>query len=242
LTAGEALGARLKMRELEAVTGVGREAIRFYLREGMLPEPERPRRNVAYYSDDHVLRIRAIKRLQSEAFLPLAAIRDLLKSADVRALAEGRGPEIAALLPSMLGEASEESACTLEATAAMSGLHADEIEAMARRGIINVGADGCLDDRDAKICRLWGDLRAAGFEAGDGFDLDHLQRYQDLCTWLADREVAMFLETLATRQGSEDAARVGAEGLLLATDLFGALHIRAALRALREAQPRPDGA
>ena len=234
------MGARLKMKDLEAVTGVGREAIRFYIREGMLPEPERPRRNVAFYSDDHVLRIRAIKRLQSEAFLPLAAIRDLFKTADVRALAEGRGPEIAALLPSMLGEAEEESACTLESAAAMSGLHPDEIESMARRGIIDIGTDGCLDDRDAKICRLWGDLRAAGFEEGDGFDVDHLQRYQDLCTWLADKEVTMFLETLAARRGSEDAARAGAEGLLLATDLFGALHVRAALRALREARPAAD--
>ncbi len=235
------MGARLKMKDLEATTGVGREAIRFYIREGMLPEPERPRRNVAYYGDDHILRIRAIKRLQTEAFLPLAAIRDLMKTADVRALAEGRGPEIAALLPSMLGEAGGVEACSLDSVAAMSGLHSDEIEAMARRGIISMGTDGRLDERDAEICRLWGGLRAAGFESTDGFDLDHLQRYQDLCAWLAGMEVTMFLETLAARRGSEDAARVGAEGLLLATDLFGALHVRAALHALRDARASSDG-
>lgn len=234
------MGARLKMKDLEAATGVGREAIRFYIRAGMLPEPERPRRNVAYYSGVHVLHIRAIKRLQGEAFLPLAAIRDLMTTADVRTLAEGRGQEIAALLPSMLGEAGTESPCTLEATAAMSGLHADEIEAMVRRGVIETGADGRLGDRDVEICRLWGELRAVGFEFGDGFDLDHLQRYQDLCTGLADREVPMFLETLATRRSSEQAARAGAQGLLLARDLFGALHLRAALRALREAQRPTD--
>ena len=34
----------MKMKELEARTGVGREAIRFYIREGLLPEPERPKR------------------------------------------------------------------------------------------------------------------------------------------------------------------------------------------------------
>ncbi|MCC5873530.1 MAG: MerR family transcriptional regulator [Gammaproteobacteria bacterium] len=228
------------MKDLEAATGIGREAIRFYIREGMLPEPERPGRNVAYYNDDHVLHIRAIKRLQTEAFLPLAAIRDLMKTADVRALAEGRGPEIAALLPSMLGEGEAGPACTLDAAAAMSGLHADEIEAMARRGIIDIGPDGCLADRDARICRLWGELRAAGFEASDGFDLDHLQRYQEVSAWLADLEVTKFLGTLATRQGSEAAARVGAEGLLLARDLFGALHVRAALRALQQARPSGD--
>ena len=39
---------RLKMKDLERTTGVGREAIRFYIREGLLPEPERPSRNVAW--------------------------------------------------------------------------------------------------------------------------------------------------------------------------------------------------
>ena len=58
--------ASLKMKDLEAETGVSREAIHFYLREGLLPAPEKPKRNVAYYSDEHVVRIRAIKRLQQD--------------------------------------------------------------------------------------------------------------------------------------------------------------------------------
>ena len=33
--------APLKMKDLEAQTGVSREAIHFYLREGLLPEPQR---------------------------------------------------------------------------------------------------------------------------------------------------------------------------------------------------------
>ena len=40
---------RMRMRDLERATGVGRETIRFYIREGLLPEPERPGRNVAWY-------------------------------------------------------------------------------------------------------------------------------------------------------------------------------------------------
>ena len=37
----------MKMRELEQRTGVHRETIRVYLREGLIPEPERPRKTVA---------------------------------------------------------------------------------------------------------------------------------------------------------------------------------------------------
>ncbi len=239
------MGARLKMKDLEAATGVGREAIRFYIREGMLPEPERPRRNVAIYSEDHVLRIRAIKRLQSEQFLPLAAIRDLMQQADVRALAEGRGPEIAALLPGMLGESAGSKRQSLQEVARESGLAPEEIEALCARGLIDlVAEDGdsglMLDARDTAICCIWGRVRAAGYLDADGFDLDHLQRYQDLATWIAGLEVDQFLRGPARRSSDVDAARMGAEGLLLANELIGALHVRAALRALAEQGPTRD--
>ena len=46
---------RLKMRDLERATGVGREAIRYYIREGLLPEPERTARNVAWYDESFVV-------------------------------------------------------------------------------------------------------------------------------------------------------------------------------------------
>jgi len=32
----------MRMRELEVKTGVSRETIRYYIREGIVPEPERP--------------------------------------------------------------------------------------------------------------------------------------------------------------------------------------------------------
>src|SRR3546814_13339609 len=68
----------MRMRELEKKTGVGRETIRYYIREGLLPDPERPTPNSASYCEEHVARLRAIKRLQEERFLPLAIIRTLL--------------------------------------------------------------------------------------------------------------------------------------------------------------------
>lgn len=62
----------MKMRELEARTGVNRETIRVYLRVGLLPEPARPKPNVADYDDTHVAGIQAIQRLQRDYRLPLA--------------------------------------------------------------------------------------------------------------------------------------------------------------------------
>lgn len=72
----------MRMRDLEKASGVGRETIRYYIREGLLPEPDKASRNSARYSDVHVARLKAIKRLQEERFLPLAVIRELLEADD----------------------------------------------------------------------------------------------------------------------------------------------------------------
>src|SRR5882672_3335918 len=68
----------LKMRELAAASGVSAGTIKHYLREGLLPEPVRTSRNMAYYPPDFVERIRLIKRLQEERFMPLKAIKRVL--------------------------------------------------------------------------------------------------------------------------------------------------------------------
>ena len=68
----------MKMRDLEAKTGVNRETIRVYFRKGLLPEPARPARNVADYSDEHVRAINAVRKLQRESGLTLAQISKII--------------------------------------------------------------------------------------------------------------------------------------------------------------------
>ena len=46
----------MPMRDLEKASGVSREAIRFYIGEGLLPEPERSHRNSATYTGEHLAR------------------------------------------------------------------------------------------------------------------------------------------------------------------------------------------
>ena len=68
----------LKMSELAERSGVSAGTIKHYLREGLLPEPVRTSRNMAYYPPDFVDRIRVIKRLQEERFMPLKLIKGVL--------------------------------------------------------------------------------------------------------------------------------------------------------------------
>src|SRR5712691_12856593 len=72
----------LKMSELAERSGVSTGTIKHYLREGLLPEPVKTSRNMAYYPPEFVDRIRLIKQLQEERFMPLRVIRDLLERED----------------------------------------------------------------------------------------------------------------------------------------------------------------
>ncbi len=88
----------LKVSELSERSGVPVATIHHYLREGLLPEPVKTSRNMAYYPPEFVDRLRLIKQLQEERFMPLKVIRELLDGGDVRARPparddRGRGPD-----------------------------------------------------------------------------------------------------------------------------------------------------
>src|SRR5882762_2728026 len=75
----------LKMSELAERSGVSAGTIKHYLREGLLPEPVRTSRNMAYYPPEFVDRIQLIKRLQEERFMPLKVIREVMDDDPERA-------------------------------------------------------------------------------------------------------------------------------------------------------------
>jgi DNA-binding transcriptional MerR regulator len=70
----------MRMAELARRSGVTRETIHFYLREGLLPRPEKGGMTVAFYGEEHLERLRIIRRLREEKYLPIAVIRRLIQS------------------------------------------------------------------------------------------------------------------------------------------------------------------
>src|SRR3954463_8354203 len=80
-------GDLLRMGELAEASGVPAPTIKHYLREGLLPEPVKTSRNMAYYPPEFVDRIRLIKQLQEERFMPLKAIKSVLEDDPGRARA-----------------------------------------------------------------------------------------------------------------------------------------------------------
>src|SRR6266566_4600277 len=78
MTTAPANSDLLKISELSERSGVPVATIHHYLREGLLPAPVKTSRNMAYYPPEFVDRLRLIKQLQEERFMPLRVIRELL--------------------------------------------------------------------------------------------------------------------------------------------------------------------
>ena len=90
-----------KLDELAAAAGVSPRTVRYYVQRGLLPAPAFRGRDTAY-SGEHLLRLRAIKRLQ-ESFLPLDAIQAELEKSSREELeglvtADGGKPRLPGLV------------------------------------------------------------------------------------------------------------------------------------------------
>ena len=71
---------RIPMRELERLTGLTRMTINFYIKEGLLPEPEKTAHNMAYYSQSFVNRLRFIFTLRTVYHFSISQIRAFLEA------------------------------------------------------------------------------------------------------------------------------------------------------------------
>ncbi len=231
-------GPGLKMRELEQATGVGRETIRFYIREGLLPEPERPKRNVARYSDVHVERLKEIKRLQQERFLPLNVIKTIVKAQDTGAtggIESFVGLENA-LYP-LLGDPEKLAPRRLEEVAQDAGFTAAEVDELISVGLLNVDErDGerWLDSRNARIVDLWRGIREAGFTEDIGYGAETWSMYGTFLSWLVQEEVNSFYRLLADRVGQGEAATMAAEGIRIMNEILPLMRTDRIIRAVED--------
>lgn len=242
---------RLKMKDLELATGVGRETIRFYIREGLLPTPERPRRNVAWYDQSFVERILLVKKLQTERYLPLSVIKSIVAGDESPAEAEVRTLlDVHGRLALGIRDATLRPAERLSALAKRVGLSAKEILAMAKTDAIAVvtrDGDQFVDGRDVATVELWTRSRSAGFTEGVGYTAETLRTYVEFCRWLVREELRIFTAHVTGKVDPEGVQRMAEVGIANSGEMLRLIHERVMLDAIARGnlpEPRvsPGGA
>jgi DNA-binding transcriptional MerR regulator len=221
----------MRMRELERRTGIGRETIRYYIREGLLPEPDRASRNSASYNDEHVARLKAIKRLQDERFLPLAVIKTLLDADDgERWIAPAAFPQLDSMLRARLDH--DAARVSVDVVLAQLGQTRDDVVELCSAGMIAVDAADTMTARDAAILRVLDELRATGFTADRGFTDSTMQFYADVVEGITAHEMRLFFEHTAGQMDEAEAATMAERGISAINELLSLMRTRAILRKL----------
>ena len=166
-----------RMKDLCDRTGLPRQAIHFYIQQGLLPEGEKTGRNMAYYGEAHLERLKLIRQLQHERFLPLRAIRAVLDEEDEGFTQPQRrffldlkhrlGPRGGA------GAASEADVLVpLHPLLLRAGVSREDAEELAQMGVLHISLKKGrqqIAKEDAWMIELWGELRASGFTKALGF-------------------------------------------------------------------------
>ena len=222
----------LKMSELAERSGVSAGTIKHYLREGLLgngDDVKRTSRNMAYYPEDFVERVRLIKRLQEERFMPLRVIRQVM----------GADPERAARLIELedriiekaikAGETGRVSRAKVRTAYDVPRNVLDRLEEL---GILTPNARG-YDADDVAIIEAISRFRAGGYEEAIGFTVYDALRYREALQPLVEQEVRVLLDRLAGRVDVERAVEIIASGAEPLRELIGAMHSKLLLAALR---------
>lgn len=195
---------RYRMKDLCDLTGLPRQAIHFYIHKGLVPPGRKTGRNMAYYGQVHVDRLRLIRKLQHERFLPLKAIRAVLDDQDQVFSPSQRqfltGVK-ARLARTMHARSSRPETIDAEELLAQLSLDRSELDRMIELDMLvtKQGEDGrtLIAKDDVWMLEFLSQLRTIGLSAELGFDVSDLAFYEEAISKLFDRERAFLQERLS---------------------------------------------
>ena len=217
----------LRMGELAQASGVSAATIKHYLREGLLPEPVKTSRNMAYYPADFVERIRMIKQLQEERYMPLRVIKDLLEEDPdrARALIE-LGDRL--LEHALAGESDRVSAAEVRERYE---IPQDVLDRLAELDVLSPDKKG-YSPSDVRIIEAISRFRAGGYEERIGFTVYDTLRYRESMSDLVKQEVDVLMERLAGEMDPDEAMALIEAGTQPLNDLIAAMHTKALVAEL----------
>ena len=222
----------LKMSELAERSGVSSGTIKHYLREGLLGSGDRvlrTSRNMAYYPVEFVDRVRLIKRLQEERFMPLRVIREVMADDPDRA---ARLIELEDRILERAIAARETGRTSRAKVRETYDVPANVLERLEEIGVLTPSTRG-YDADDVAIIEAISRFRAGGYEQAIGFTVYDTLRYREALEPLVEEEVRVLLGRLAGSVDVERAVEIIASGAEPLRDLIGAMHSKLLLSALR---------
>ena len=220
----------VKMSVLARMSGVPSATIKHYVREGLLPEPHRPNRNMAYYDTAVIPRIQRIKELQRTRYLPLKVIKQVLDESEL----SHEDETIAAVIARAMSPGGEGDQRTRQELV-HAGMPEEQLEWLKAIRVI-APVDGRKTETyagdDLELLRVLGAARRAGL-APEMLPVTILQEYASALRALVRAELKMFREGVLPTAG-EDLSEITQAATELSERLVVLLRRKLLLPTLRD--------
>jgi hypothetical protein len=183
---------------------------------------------MAYYPPDFVDRIRLIKRLQEDRFMPLRMIKRVMAEDPerTRALVE---LEDRIIERASAGEEKRVSRAELERRYEVPG---EVIDRLAELDVLTPNSRG-YSQSDARIVEAISRFRAGGYDERIGFTVYDTLRYKSALEGLVKEEVEVLLDRLTREMDAQRAVEMVEAGAEPLHDLISALHMKLLVAELR---------
>lgn len=192
--------ALVKMSVLARMSGVPAATIKHYVNAGLLPEPTRTGRNMAYYDPAIVGRVQRIKELQRTRFLPLKVIREVLDESE----REDPDETVAATIARVLAHDRKTERRT-RADLERAGLPPTQLAWLVKIGLVTPRLERGVEHfegDDLELLRLLGAARKAGLDP-QMLPLEVLGEYAQALSALVRAELSLFRQGVLPRAGGQ---------------------------------------
>jgi DNA-binding transcriptional MerR regulator len=172
----------MKISELAKHTGISKETIHYYVREGLVSAPKKLGKNIARYDEICIEQIRIIKRLQDNYFLPLSVIKKIIKRHQEKSNTEYISVEILSEFLKPLDYLLAKEVPGEENYRKITGLGRKWREKMEQWGVITAMSDNgeaVYSQDDVIIGKLIVEMDQMGYGPKDGTDPEDLRRIAD---------------------------------------------------------------
>jgi len=173
---------KIKMAELVEKTNVPKSTILYYIKEGLLPEPERIKQNVCLYDECYIEHIKFIKFLQTAYGRSIAEIKhsmcsygyDFSKGSDL----------LIGFLEKLSGTSANSVKIGKEELAAKSGVDEKFIDLILEKELLAPLSEGFFDEKDVEILISYKKL------IDGGWSIEFFEKYMALSKELAKYTIA----------------------------------------------------
>ena len=177
---------KIKMAELVERTGVPKSTILYYIKEGLLPQPERIKQNVCLYESDFIERIKFIKYLQNTYSKTITELKATVCS---HGYDFSQGSDILIeFLEKLSGTPANSQKMSIKELSKKTGVKEAFINTLVEKNIIIPLVDGLFDEKDVEMAVIYDRLCAAGWS------IEFFEKYAEISRELAAYSIKKVIE------------------------------------------------